>query len=237
MNIKEIIAFILIFATTVLVTFSEPVEEVKINEEFKNLDNWEAYEFPKIKEHSVYTIIDEDILKTESKASASAIIYRGDFDVYQYPNIEWKWKVDNIIKNGDAKSKEGDDYSMRIYIAFKYDPEKASFGKRVKYNTAKLIYGEYPPDSSLNYIWANKNHEEDIIANAYTDQAQMILLQKGDAHVGRWKTEKVDIVEDYIRAFGKEPPALASIIIMNDTDNTKESAVSYMDYIKVYRVK
>ena len=106
MNIKEIIAFILIFAATVLTAFSEPVEEVKINEEFKNLDKWEAYEFPKIKEHSVYTIIEGDILKTESKASASAIIYRGEFDVYQYPIIEWKWKVDNIIKNGDAKSKE-----------------------------------------------------------------------------------------------------------------------------------
>ena len=237
MKIKGIVIFIFVFSMIVLRAFSEPVKDVKINEEFKNLQSWEAYEFPKIKEHSVYTIIEGDILKTESKASASAIIYRGDFDVYQYPIIEWKWKVDNIIKNGDAKSKEGDDYSMRIYIAFKYDPEKASFGKRIKYNTAKLLYGEYPPDSSLNYIWANKNHEEDIIANAYTDQAQMILLQKGDAYVGVWKTEKVDIVEDYIRAFGKEPPALASIIIMNDTDNTKESAVSYMDYIKVYRVR
>ncbi|WP_320047870.1 DUF3047 domain-containing protein [uncultured Ilyobacter sp.] len=237
MKIKGIIVFIIVFLTTVLGAFSEPGEEVKIKEDFKNLDNWEAYEFPKIKEHSLYTIVEGDILKTESKASASAIIYKGEFDVYQYPLIEWKWKVDNIIKKGDAKSKEGDDYSIRIYIAFKYDPEKAGFGKRIKYNTAKLLYGDYPPDSSLNYIWANKNHEEDIIANAYTDQAQMILLQKGDADVGVWKNEEVDIVKDYRRAFGKEPPSVASIIIMNDTDNTGERAVSYVDYIKVYNEK
>ena len=235
MKIKNIFIFILIFSATVLAVFAEPVKDIKINEEFNNLDNWEAYEFPKIKEHSVYTIVENDILKTESKASASAIIYKGEFDVYKYPFIEWKWKVSDIIKNGDAKSKQGDDYSIRIYIAFKYDPEKASFGKRIKYNTAKILYGDYPPDSSLNYIWANKNHKEDVIPNAYTDQAQMILLQKGEANLDIWKIEKVNVVKDYVKAFGKEPPALASIIIMNDTDNTKESAVSYLDYIRVYK--
>jgi hypothetical protein len=216
---------------------SKPVEDVKIREEFKNLDNWNSYKFPKIKEHSVYTIVEGDILKTESKGSASAIIHKEEFDVYKYPLIQWKWKVDNIIKNGDAKSKEGDDYPIRIYIAFKYEPKAAGIGKRIKYNTAKLLYGDYPPDSSLNYIWANKVHEEDIIVNSYTSEAQMILLQKGDANIGIWKTENVDIIKDYKKAFGKEPPATASIIIMNDTDNTGESAVSYVDYIKVYNEK
>jgi hypothetical protein len=237
MTIQRWTAFLLIFTMTAWGVLSKPVEDVKIREEFKNLDNWNSYEFPKIKEHSVYTIVEGDILKTESKGSASAIIHKEEFDVYKYPLIQWKWKVDNIIKNGDAKSKEGDDYPIRIYIAFKYEPKAAGIGKRIKYNTAKLLYGDYPPDSSLNYIWANKVHEEDIIVNSYTSEAQMILLQKGDANIGIWKTEKVDIIKDYKKAFGKEPPATASIIIMNDTDNTGESAVSYVDYIKVYNEK
>ncbi|WP_319371702.1 DUF3047 domain-containing protein [uncultured Ilyobacter sp.] len=234
---RRIIAFIFVFVTIFLGIFSNPVEEVKIREEFKNLDSWKAYEFPKIKEHSVYTIVEGEILKTESNASASAIIYKDEFDVYKYPLIQWRWKVDNIIKKGDAKSKDGDDYPIRIYIAFKYDPAYTGLGKRIKYNTAKLLYGDYPPDSSLNYIWANKDYKENIIANSYTSEAQMILLQKGDANVGIWKTETVNIIEDYKKAFGKQPPAVASIIIMNDTDNTKEKAVSYIDYIKVYRLK
>jgi hypothetical protein len=32
-----------------------------------------------------------------------------------------------------------------------------------------------------------------------------------------------------------KPPATASIAIMSDSDNTGEQAVSYIDYIKVYR--
>jgi hypothetical protein len=216
-------------------SFSQEGETVIINEDFNNLDKWEAYEFPKIKEHSTYTIIENGILKTQSNASASAIIYKDEFNVYEYPKINWRWKVDNILQKGDAKSKIGDDYPLRIYVAFKYDPKEAGIGKRLKYKSAKLLYGTFPPDSSLNYIWANKIHEEDIIPNSFTSKAQMILLKKGDKNVGKWETEEVDILEDYKKAFGEEPPKIASLIIMNDTDNTGESATSYVDYIKIFK--
>lgn len=49
------------------------------------------------------------------------------------------------MPGGDAATKDGDDYALRIYIIFPYDPAEASFGTKLKYNAAKLIYGEYPP--------------------------------------------------------------------------------------------
>ncbi|MCK5347452.1 MAG: DUF3047 domain-containing protein, partial [Candidatus Heimdallarchaeota archaeon] len=73
-------------------------------------------------------------------------------------------------RNGNAKTKEGDDYPIRIYVIFKYDPKRAGFFEKLKYNSAKLVYGEYPPHSALNYIWANKEHKERIITSAYTDK-------------------------------------------------------------------
>ena len=42
-------------------------------------------------------------------------------------------------------------------------------------------------------------------------------------------------MEEYQEAFGKNPPDVASIAIMNDSDNTMESSTSYVDYIMVYR--
>jgi hypothetical protein len=98
-----------------------------------------------------------------------------------------------------------------------------------------MLFGEYPPHSSLNYIWANRAHEERILANAYSEKAQMVLLQKGDSNRGKWVIEDVNILEDYHEAFGEKPPAFASLAIMNDSDNTGEKSISYVDFIEVYR--
>jgi hypothetical protein len=63
----------------------------------------------------------------------------------------------------------------------------------------------------------------------------MVLVQKGDANCGKWLTHDMNILEDYGKAFGGEPPPVASIAIMNDSDNTGEKSVSYLDYIEIYR--
>jgi hypothetical protein len=63
----------------------------------------------------------------------------------------------------------------------------------------------------------------------------MILLEAGTEKVGHWVDEEVDIIRDYRNAFGIMPPGTASIAIMNDSDNTGERSVSYVDYIEVYK--
>ena len=106
---------------------------------------------------------------------------------------------------------------------------------KVKNAAAKLVYGEYPPHSTLNYLWANKRHEEAILTSTYTGKSKLIPLQAGGEQAGIWHVETVNIVEDYVNAFGSKPPDKAGIAIMNDSDNTGEQSVSYLDYIEVYR--
>ena len=112
---------------------------------------WRPVTFPKIKEHTQYSIENqgrESVLRAESRASASAIVYRSPFNVYDYPGLRWKWKVENVYEKGNARTKEGDDYPLRIYVLFEYDPEKASTYDKAKYGLAKALYGEYPPHSA-----------------------------------------------------------------------------------------
>ena len=124
---------------------------------------------------------------------------------------------------------------MLVYIFFKYEPEKASFSRKVKYGIAKRLYGEYPPHSSLNYIWANRKHDRRVIPSAFASDSMMIVLQAGSEKIGEWVEEDVDILRDYRKIFGSDPPPTTSIAIMNDSDNTGESSVSFFDYIEVYR--
>jgi hypothetical protein len=227
----------IIVMLSVFVRSAVPAGEVLFREEFKTLDDWKPLEFPKIKQHTKYSILSdgaESYLKAESNASASGIVFKKEFDVYKYNRVRWRWKVSNVFKKGNAKMKSGDDYPLRIYIIFKYDPDSASFGKRLKYGLARKIYGEYPPDSSLNYIWANRKHEDKIIPNAYAAEARMILLQSGPENAGKWIEQEVDIILDYRRAFGQDPPGIASLAIMSDSDNTGESARGFVDYIEVF---
>jgi hypothetical protein len=207
-------------------------------EDFDTLDEWKPLTFPKIKEHSTYSIETDQgnsYLKAESSNSASGLVYKTEFTVFDYPKARWRWKVDNVYRQGNAMKKAGDDYPIRVYIVFHYDPENASFGKKIKYGLARKLYGEYPPHSSLNYIWANRKQKDRFLTNTYADEAKMVILQTGADKSGTWQEEEVDILDDYRKAFGVEPPAVASIAIMNDSDNTGESSVSYIDYIEVFR--
>ena len=96
-------------------------------------------------------------------------------------------------------------------------------------------YNEERPHSSLNYIWANREHAAAILPNAYTDRAQMFPLQHGGAKAGRWVEEQRNILADYRRAFGTDPPATATVAIMADTDNTGEQVTAWVDDLVVSR--
>ncbi len=211
---------------------------VLFREDFSSLENWKPLTFPKISSHSTYTIERHNggsLLRAESSASASAIVYRDAFNVFEYPQARWRWKVRNLYAKGDARTKAGDDYPLRVYVMFEYDPETAGIGMRLTYGLAKALYGDYPPHSSLSYVWANKEVPERFVTSPYTDRAVMVILEHGPAKAGRWVDESVNILKDYEKAFGAKPPPRARIAIMNDSDNTGESSVSWMEYIEVFQ--
>lgn len=231
---------IMVFPLLVLACSIASAQEhtVFFREDFNDLKQWEPLYFKKISKHTEYSVErngTEHYLKAESRASASGIISRKEINVFNSPRMKWRWKVSNVYHKGNALKKEGDDYPIRVYVIFQYDPGRASLVKRVKYGIAKQMNGEYPPHSSLNYIWANREHRDDLLTNTYAEDAKMIPLQKGNRKAGMWIEEEVNVHDDYRRAFHEDPPATARLAIMNDSDNTGESAVSYIDYIEVYR--
>lgn len=195
---------------------------------------WTSLTFRKIPAKTRYTVIQEGdnyIVKAESHGSASGVYKALDLDSKVYRIISWRWKVENILANADARRKEGDDYPARLYVAFQYDARHATLWERAGYGAYKLIYGDYPPKHVINYIWDNRLPKGTAIDNAYTDRAKMIAVESGAEHVGQWVREERNLYADYTRLFAAEPPRIAGIALMTDTDNTGESAVAYYDDI------
>lgn len=213
-------------------------QPVKFREEFNTLDQWKPLKFKNIDNLCIYTVDmqtnKECYVNAQSSNSASGMVWVGEFDVYEHPMIRWRWKVSNVYVKGNALQKAGDDYPMRIYVMFKYDPRDPRVKRKFKYWLAKLLYGEYPPYTSLNYIWANRKHQQRFIPNPFAKEAMMIPLQSGSERVGQWLEEERNILEDYREVFGKDPPAKAGLAFMNDSDNTGESSESWIDYIEIF---
>ncbi len=210
--------------------------KVFMSEDFKNLEGWVPYRlFSKGKE-TLYTPDVEDgepCLKAQSDSSASALVYKKEFDVYEFPVVKWKWMVANLYPKGDIKKKSGNDSPARLYILFKYNPKKAGFFTKLKYSMAKMKFGMYPPESSLCYIWANHPHKERVLTSPTWKYSKNIVLEGGPGKLNEWREEKVNILDDYRAAFGIAPPHTAAIAIMNDSDDTKGKSTSWFGPIEI----
>ena len=193
-------------------------------------DSWKPLTFPKIPQHTTYSLVKEGeqvVVKASSQASSSGMTREIRIDPREYPIIQWQWKVSNVLRTGDVAKKAGDDYPARIYVTFEYDSEKVGLFGKAKYETAKLIYGRYPPLGAINYIWESRAPVGAVVPNPFTDQVQMIVVESGSTKLNTWITETRNVYEDYKRAFGQDPPMISGVAIMTDTDNTGESAEAY----------
>jgi hypothetical protein len=192
-------------------------------------DGWKPLTFKKIPKHTSYEVVKDGgvtIVKAVSDASASGLIKPVVIDPKEYPIVRWRWKIDNVLQHSDVALKEGDDYPARLYITFEYDPDRVSFGKKLKFKAGQALFGDIPI-AALNYIWETKTPVDTIVENAYTDFAKMVIVESGTQKVGMWIDEERNIYEDYKKAFGEEPPMINGVAIMSDTDNTKEQATAY----------
>ncbi len=202
--------------------------------------DWKPLTFKKIERHTTYKLVKDNdtvVMKAVAEASASGLTREIKINPKEYPIVQWRWKVTNILKKGDVHRKEGDDYPARIYITFEYDPSKLGFFEKVKYETIRLLYGQYPPLGAINYIWESKAPVGTIVPNPYTDRVKMIVVESGEAKLNQWVNEERNLYQDYKNAFGEEPPMISGIAIMTDTDNTGESTTAYYGDILFSKTK
>ncbi|MEE8483565.1 MAG: DUF3047 domain-containing protein [Nitrospinota bacterium] len=174
---------------------------------------WERKDF---EGKTLYTVIKEKngyALKAVSIGSATGLIYRYKYDVREYPILTWRWKVENIIKKGNAYKKEGDDYAARVYVIF---PHWFPFQTK-----------------SINYVWANKLPKGGHTPNTYYKKSILVAVESGPENIGKWITEERNVYEDYKKLFGGEPRMAGGVAIMTDTDQTGERAVAYYDDIRL----
>ena len=179
------------------------------------LSGWSEKSFQGTTEYRIVEEEGQKVLFARSENAASGLIFETDYDPQQFPILSWRWKISDTISKGDSRSKAGDDYAARIYIVFPH--------------------WFFPMTKTLNYIWANQLPKNSSQLSVYTSNDMMIAVESGSAKAGEWVAVQRNLLDDYRKAFGEEPPNVGAIAIMTDTDNTGETAVAWYGDIKALR--
>jgi hypothetical protein len=155
---------------------------------------------------TVYTPLPEEkLLLAESDGAASGLFFEQAVDLLATPWLNWSWKVENVLVGVNEREKPGDDYAARIYVVAK--------GGLAFWNT-----------KALTYVWASREPEGSMWANAFTANAHMIAIRSGSQKLGELIAEKRNVREDWKQAFGEDIESIDAVAIMTDTDNSGQKA-------------
>lgn len=189
--------------------------------EVLRIDDFEEGLSPRWEEKSFrgktsYQVVKEGtgkVLQAQSQGTASGVVFKKEYQLQDYPLLSWRWKVRGIIPKANERTKSGDDYAARVYVVFPH--------------------WFFPKTRTISYVWGNTLPKGAAVPSPYTGNAMMVAVESGAEKVGEWQTAQRNVLEDYRKLFGEEPPTVGAIAIMTDTDNTGASAEAWYDDLQI----
>jgi len=205
---------------------------------------WYEYRFPEAKNPTKYTIIPfelsvdgesapwpgDHVLRAEADCGSSLIGKKVAVDLHEYPVLAWRWKIDGIIPGADGRTRKGNDFPARVYVAVEpkegFNPLR-SLTRGVKESVA----GVPVPKATINFVWSNKYALGETFISPSSDKNKVVVVESGEAHAGKWVEARVNVLKYYKQFFPGGPAQVDGIAVMSDSDNTGSHVVAYYDDI------
>ena len=144
--------------------------------------------------------------------TASMLFRHTDIQLDRYQILSWQWYIEKGIDSGvDELTREGDDHPARFFIVFEAadgEPHRMEviWGNRV------LGAGEYKYIGSFPHYVANG----------------------GQANVGRWHHEAIDLTGIYRKLWGDPTGArIVDLALFCDSDDTGGETIAYFADVRV----
>jgi hypothetical protein len=178
-----------------------------------------------------YGIVKEEnnyFLKARVKEGGAIIAKEFNYNLKEYPILSWKWRVLKLPKGGDERYKSSGDSGAGVYIIFpsliKPETLKNSWGIKIP------IPDGLKPEC-IKYVWSSSLPKGTLTASPYSSKTKIIVLQNGKTPLNQWVAEEVNVYEDYVRVFQKEPAEVRAVGILTDADDTASEAMADYDDI------
>lgn len=155
----------------------------------------------------------KQVLRMRSDKAAVSIYREIKLDLKSFPILNWRWKVTKLPRNADARDNKRDDQAAGVYVIFPRFPT---------FINSQLI----------GYVWDTTVPAGTILKSRKNPMVHYIVVRSGVDNLDKWLTEKRNVLEDYHKVFGKEPPKVGGVSLMIDTDDTRSEAESYFARIE-----
>ena len=154
---------------------------------------------------------------------------KGVINLAKTPYLAFEWKRYGDAVSTDLSKKGDDDRILSVYLAFAYQPERASLKEKLGRPFLEAKQGKDAPARLLTYLWGGRPATDDWFENPYTGKAgYMKILSRPDEPEGVWLSHKVNVAADFEARFGYPPPRLLYIAVSADTDDTKSSLTAHL---------
>ena len=191
---------------------------------------WEPWILSRFLAPTKYRIVEhqgERVLEADANVSASGLLQPLALPAAEYPYLNWRWKVPQLIAGADNASRISDDSPVRIIVAFDGDKSKFDFEDSALATTVKFFSGREMPYATIQYIWENKLPLETVLDNSKTARAKMVVVESGPQRVGQWLKFQRNVRQDYQRLFGESPGAIIFVGVMTDSNATGSHTTAY----------
>ena len=127
----------------------------------------------------------------------------------KYPIMTWCWRVNALPSGADERINHLNDSAAGIYVIFSQN--WLGVPKQIK------------------YVWSSTLAEGTVDRRNKPFRPWFFVLESGDANLGKWTFEQVDLMRDYRRVFGGGKPKKRSIGLglLTDANNTDSYAEAY----------
>jgi hypothetical protein len=164
-----------------------------------------------------FTVVTDDgrkalQMKSVNEGSTVSKDIKGKINLKETPILEWSWKVTVLPKGGDSCKKATDDQAGQIFVVWPRFPEAVR---------SRII----------GYVWDSTEPVGKICKSEKTGTVTYIVLRSGPGELGKWITERRNVVEDFKKIYEDEPDGPAAVSIAIDSNDTTSTAESFMGSI------
>ena len=179
-------------------------------------DGWkggQTWGFPK---HD-FTVVNHDgrralHLRSTDESSTVSKDIKGKVKLKETPILEWSWKVVTLPKGADSRSKHTDDQAAQLYVSWPRFPQAVR---------SRII----------GYIWDTTAPQGLVVQSEKTSTVTYVVVRSGPGELGKWLTERRNVVEDYRKIYGEEPDNPGAVSIAIDSDDTHSTAEAFFGAI------
>jgi hypothetical protein len=122
-------------------------------------------------------------------------------DLAKTPWLVWDWKPLVLPEGGDVRNLKRNDQAGRVMVAF-----EGMRGILYVWDTTAPVGTEVRPDELELF------------------QRVLVVVRSGSGELGQWFSERRNVVDDFRRLYGEEPPQIKFVGVESHSNDTRTSS-------------